>query len=63
LVAGPFDDESPQRELRIRFDTQARLLKTAALAWDAGSAEVIHAMRCLPPYLDLLDRALCEGAG
>ncbi len=31
LVAGPLDAEMPQRQLRIRFDTQARLLETVVL--------------------------------
>jgi hypothetical protein len=54
VVAGPLDDESPQRQLRIGFDTQARLLETVVLVWDDGTEEVIHAMKCRPQYLNLL---------
>ena len=56
LVAGPLDDENRQRELRIGFDTQARLLEIVVLVWDDGTEEVIHAMRCRPQYQDLLDQ-------
>ena len=55
LVSGPLDDENPQRQLRIGFDTQARLLETVVLVWDDGIEEVIHAMECRPQYLGLLD--------
>ena len=55
LVAGPLDDENPQRQLRIGFDTQARLLETVVLVWDDGTEEIIHAMKCRPKYLDLLE--------
>jgi hypothetical protein len=54
VVAGPLDDEEPQRQLRIGFDTAARLLETVVLVWDDGTEEVIHAMRCRPQYLELL---------
>ncbi|HEY0260169.1 MAG TPA: hypothetical protein VGC18_09995 [Lacisediminihabitans sp.] len=54
VVAGPLDDENPQRQLRIGFDTQARLLEIVVLVWDDGTEELIHAMRCRPQYLDLL---------
>ena len=55
LVAGPLDDENPQRQLRIGFDTQARLVETVVLVWDDGTEEVIHAMKCRPQYRDLLE--------
>jgi len=55
LVAGPLDDEHPQRELRIGFDTQARLLETVVLVWDDGTEEIIHAMKCRSKYRDLLN--------
>jgi hypothetical protein len=55
LVSGPLGDENPQRELKIGFDTQARLLETVVLVWDDGTEEVIHAMRCRPQYKALLD--------
>ena len=54
-VSGPLDDENPQRQLRIGFDTQARLLETVVLVWDDDTEEVIHAMKCRPWYLGLLD--------
>jgi hypothetical protein len=55
LVSGPLDDESPQRQLWIGFDTQARLLETVILVWDDGTEEVIHAMKCRQRYLNLID--------
>ena len=55
LVAGPLDEENPQRQLRIGFDTQARLLETVVLVWDDGTEELIHARKCRPQYRDLLD--------
>jgi hypothetical protein len=55
LVSGPLDDENPQRQLRIGFDTRARLLETVVLVWDDGTEEVIHAMKCRPQYRDLFD--------
>lgn len=55
LCSGPLDDKNPQRQLRIGFDTQARLLETVVLVWDDRTEEVIHAMKCRPQYLDLLD--------
>lgn len=55
LVSGELDDENPQRQLRIGFDTQARLLETVVLVWDDGTEEVIHAMNCRPKYLSLVE--------
>lgn len=54
LVSGPLDDENPQRQLRIGFDTQGRLLETVILVWDDGTEELIHAMKCRPQYFALL---------
>lgn len=54
-IQGPLDDDNPQRQLRIGFDTQARLLETIVLVWDDGTEEVIHAMKCRSQYLSLLD--------
>jgi len=53
LVSGPLDDENPQRQLRVGFDTQARLREMVVLIWDDGTEEVIHAMKCRPQYLAL----------
>lgn len=55
LVSGPLDEEVPQRQLRIGFDTQGRLLEIVVLVWDDGTEELIHAMKCRPQYLHLLD--------
>lgn len=49
------DDDSPARQLRIGFDTRGRLLETVVLVFDSGSELVIHAMKCRPQYLSLLD--------
>ena len=48
------EDESPGRELRLGFDTQARLLETVVLVFDAGDEMVIHAMPARRRYFDLL---------
>lgn len=54
LVAGPLDDEQPQRELRLGLDTAGRLLELVVLLWDDGEEEIIHAMKARPKYLRLL---------
>lgn len=51
----PLDDDGPPyRELRLGFDTQARLLETVVLGFDGGDELVIHAMPARRRYLDLL---------
>ncbi|ASR56465.1 toxin [Cellulomonas sp. PSBB021] len=51
----PLDDDGPPyRELRLGFDTQARLLETVVLVLDGGDELVIHAMPARRKYLDLL---------
>lgn len=50
----PLDDGPPERELRLGFDTQARLLETVVLAFESGDEMVIHAMPARRKYLDLL---------
>jgi hypothetical protein len=51
----PLDDDGPPfRELRLGFDTQARLLETVVLIIEAGDELVIHAMPARKRYLDLL---------
>ena len=51
----PLDDGGPpHRELRLGFDTQARLLETVVLVFEAGDELVIHAMPARRKYLDLL---------
>lgn len=51
----PFDDDGPPiRELRLGFDTRARLLETVVLVFESGEEMVIHAMPARKKYLDLL---------
>ncbi len=51
----PLDDEGPpDRELRLGFDTKARLLETVVLVSASGDEMVIHAMPARRQYLDLL---------
>lgn len=38
------EDEWPHRELRLGFDTQARLLEAVVLIFEGGEEMVIHAM-------------------
>ncbi|NTW40558.1 MAG: toxin [Cellulomonadaceae bacterium] len=48
------EDEPPYRELRLGFDTRARLLETVVLILEPGEELVIHAMPARRQYLDLL---------
>ena len=51
----PLDDvDWPHRELRLGFDTQARLLETVVLISASGDEMVIHAMPARRQYWDLL---------
>ena len=51
----PLDDDGPpHRELRLGFDTGARLLETVVLVFEDGAELVVHAMPCRKKYLDLL---------
>ena len=51
----PLDDDGPpDRELRLGFDTNARLLETVVLVFASGDEMVIHAMPARKQYLDLL---------
>jgi len=51
----PLEENSPpDRELRLGFDTRARLLETVVLVFDSGDEMVIHAMPARRKYLDLL---------
>ena len=51
----PLDENgSPDRELRVGFDTRARLLETVVLVFARGDEMVIHAMPARRSYLDLL---------
>ncbi|NMR18833.1 toxin [Cellulomonas fimi] len=48
------DDDAPRRELRLGFDTGARLLETVVLILESGDEMVVHAMPARRKYLDLL---------
>lgn len=50
----PLDDDTPARELRLAFDTTARLLETVVLIFGSGDEMVIHAMVARKSYLNLL---------
>ena len=50
----PLEDGPPLRELRLGFDTRARLLETVVLVFDGGEDLVIHAMAARKQYWDLL---------
>ena len=44
----------PDRELRLGFDTRARLLETVVMIFDSGDRMLTHAMPARRKYLDLL---------
>ena len=44
----------PDRELRLGFDTNARLLERVVLVFESGDEMVIHAMTARRKYLDIL---------
>ncbi|WP_338747884.1 toxin [Janibacter alittae] len=48
------NDDWPHRELRLGFDTQARLLEIVVLTFDDGDELVIHAMPARKQYWELL---------
>lgn len=48
------EDEWPHRELRLGFDTQARLLETIVLIFESDAEMVIHAMPARKQYWELL---------
>lgn len=54
LWVEPLDDGPPLRELRLGFDTHARLLETVVLVFEGGEEMVIHAMPARKQYWDLL---------
>ncbi|GEP37690.1 hypothetical protein NPS01_13530 [Nocardioides psychrotolerans] len=43
-----------RRELRLGFDTHARLLETVVLIFESGDEMVIHAMPARKQYWELL---------
>lgn len=55
LWVEPLEEEAwPHRELRLGFDTQARLLETVVLIFASGDEMVIHAMPARKQYWYLL---------
>jgi hypothetical protein len=48
------EEEWPRRELRLGFDTQARLLEIVVLIFRSGEEMIIHAMPARRQYWDLL---------
>jgi hypothetical protein len=54
LWVEPLDDGPPLRELRLGFDTHARLLETVVLVFEGCEEMVIHAMPARKQYWDLL---------
>ncbi|HIY24113.1 MAG TPA: hypothetical protein H9837_07410 [Candidatus Brachybacterium merdigallinarum] len=54
VLIAPLDEEDPQRELRLGFDTHARLLERVVLIWDDGTEEIIHPMRARKQYRSLI---------
>lgn len=48
------EDGPPYRELRLGFDTRARLLDSVVLLLEGGDELVIHAMPARGKYLGLL---------
>lgn len=48
------EDDWPHRELRLGFDTHARLLETVVLVFESGNELVIHAMPARKQFWDLL---------
>jgi len=54
LFVASLDEDNPQREFRLGFDTQGRLLEVVVLIWDDGTEEAIHAMKARKQYLSLL---------
>ncbi len=54
LWVEPLDNGPPLRELRLGFDSHARLLETVVLVFEGGEEMVIHAMPARKQYCDLL---------
>jgi len=53
IIAYPLGDDPP-RELRLGFDTRARLLELVVMTTRRGTQTIIHAMPARTQYLDLL---------
>lgn len=50
----PLDEENPQREQRLGFDTKGRVLEVFVLTFYSGNELIIHAMKAREQYLALL---------
>nr|VDG62878.1 Uncharacterised protein [Streptococcus thermophilus] len=55
VYKAPLDEEHPQRELRLGFDSSMRLLEIVVLIWDDGTETIIHSMKARRQYRSLLD--------
>lgn len=42
VYKAPLDEDHPQRELRLGFDSSMRLLEIVVLLWDDGTEAIIH---------------------
>lgn len=51
----PLDEEHPQRELRLGFDSSMRMLEIVILLWDDGTETIIHSMKARKQYRTRLD--------
>ena len=52
----PLDDDPTQwRELRLGFDTHARLLEAVVVFASDGDEPLIHVMKASPHYIQLLE--------
>lgn len=52
----PLDDDLTQwRELRLGFDSHARLLETLVVVASDGDELLIHVMKARPQYIQLLE--------
>jgi hypothetical protein len=54
IYVADLDEDRPQRELRLGFDTAGRLLELVVLRFDSGTELLIHAMKARPQYIDLI---------
>lgn len=55
VYKAPLDEDHPQRELRLGFDSSMRLLEVVVLLWDDGTEAIIHSMKARKQYRSLLD--------
>ena len=55
VFKAPLDEDHPQRELRLGFDSSMRLLEIVVLIWDDSTETVLHSMKARKQYRALLD--------